>query len=67
MLVGIASATRACDSQGIPTIEETDSPEEPPRNLGEKTCSERITERSGSRYATTISYIMILRFLKAPG
>jgi len=22
--------------QGIPTIEETDSPEEPPRNLGEK-------------------------------
>lgn len=24
------------DSQGIPTIEETDSPEEPPRNLGEK-------------------------------
>jgi hypothetical protein len=24
------------DSQGIPTVEETDAPEEPPRNLSEK-------------------------------
>jgi hypothetical protein len=30
------SAEAARDFQGIPSIEETETPEEPPRNLGEK-------------------------------
>jgi hypothetical protein len=34
MPTGFDSLARV--SQGIPTIEETDSPEEPPRNLREK-------------------------------